>query len=45
MNERLSEYDSILNDDSHYIILILPNSTCYTMILSSDLESRLYSVC
>ena len=41
VNGEVSEYNAMINDDAHYVILILPDSKFYTMLLTSDLETRL----
>ena len=39
----VSEFAYALNDDAHYVLLILPHSVVYSFVLTSDLESRSYS--
>ena len=36
----VSEFNYALNDDAHYVLLILPHSIVYSFVLTSDLESR-----
>ena len=36
----MSEFNYALNDDAHYVLLILPHAIVYSFVLTSDLESR-----
>lgn len=40
LHSKISEFDYQLNDDASYLILILPESTFYVIMCTSDLETR-----